>query len=73
MLKALKLSMLGPQDSIFQHLLEPETCQRGYQKIPKKSFQKASILNKIPKIHVKSFKSEDARASGLHITTPSWG
>ena len=35
-------------------------------------FQWAIMLNKIPKIHVKSFKTVDARASGLHFTTPSW-
>ena len=58
--------LLGPQDSILQHFLEPE-----YQKITITFFHKASMLDKIPKIHVKSFKTVDARASGLHITTPS--
>ena len=32
----------------------------------------ANMLNKIPKIHIKSFKTVDARASGLHFTTPFW-
>ena len=34
------------------------------------SFQRASILNKIPRNHVKSFKTVDTRASGLHFPTP---
>ena len=34
-------------------------------------FQKASMLIKLPKIHVYSLKAM-ARASGLHFLTPSW-
>jgi len=30
------------------------------------------MLKKIPEIHVKCFKTVDARASGLHFTTPSY-
>ena len=30
------------------------------------------MQTKIPKIHVYSFKTLDARASGLHYSTPSW-
>ena len=33
-------------------------------------FHKASMLNKITKIHDKSFKTVDARSSGLNFTTP---
>ena len=36
------------------------------------SFYRANMLNKIPEIHIKSFKTVDARASGLHFTTPFW-
>ena len=43
-----------------------------YQKLSVMFFQRAIMLNKIPKIHFKSFKTVDARASGLHLTTPSW-
>ena len=97
MLIASKLLMLGPQDSILQHLLEPEGGFKSfktvdakaselhfatpsawswpwgwYHKIPIMSIQRASILNKIPKIHANSFKTVDVRASGLHIATPPW-
>ena len=43
---------------------------RWYQKLPVTVFYRANMLNKIPKIHIKSFKTVDARASGLHFTTP---
>ena len=36
------------------------------------SFQRASILNKIPRNYMKSFKTVDTRASGLHFITPLW-
>ena len=62
MFNALKLWLLGPRDSILQHLLEPEAVM---------FFHRASMLNKIPKIHVKIFKNVVARVSGLNITTPS--
>ena len=45
---------------------------RLYNKIPIMSFQRASILNKIPRNHMKSFKTVDTRASGLHFITPLW-
>ena len=45
---------------------------RWYQKVPIMFFHRASMLTKIPKIHVYSFKALDARASGLHLATPSW-
>ena len=32
----------------------------------------ASVLTKIPKIHVNNLKTMDARASGLHFPTTSW-
>ena len=74
MLKASKLWMLGPQNSIFQHLLLPEACPEGDIKIPIMSIQRAivkdSTLNKIPKIHVKRFKTVNAGASGLPIAKP---
>ena len=74
MLKASKLWMLWPQNSIFQHLLLPEAYPEGDIKKSIMSIQRAiikdSILNKIPEIHVKSFKTVDARASGLHIANP---
>ena len=35
-------------------------------------FHTASVLTKIPKIHVYNLKTLDARASGLHFPTPSW-
>ena len=34
-------------------------------------FSEGYYVEKIPKIHVKSFKTVDARASGLHFITPS--
>ena len=45
---------------------------RWYQKVPIKFFHRASMLTKIPKIHVYSLKTLDARASGLHFLTPYW-
>ena len=45
---------------------------RLYNKIPIMSFQRASMLNKIPITHVKSFKTVDVRASGQHFPTPPW-
>ena len=45
---------------------------RWYQKLPVTVFYRVNMLNKIPKIHIKSFKTVDARASGLHFTTPYW-
>ena len=45
------------------------------QKVVSKSthnfYQRASMLTKIPKIHIYSLKTLDARASGLHFPTPS--
>ena len=65
--------MPGPQDCIFQHLLEPEACDEGVtKKVPITFFHRASMLTKILKIHVYSFKTLDARASGLSFPTPSW-
>ena len=46
--------------------------RRCYQKVPIMFFHWASMLTKIPKIHVPSFKTLDARASGLHFLTSSW-
>ena len=121
---ASKLWMPGPQDRIFQHLLQPKAGPEGgrYQKLPimfllglvcwtkypkfmytalisgcqglgtafsntfvslklaqkvvSKSthnfYQRASMLTKIPKIHIYSLKTLDARASGLHFPTPYW-
>ena len=68
---ASKLWMPGPQDRIFQHLLKPKAGPEGgrYQKLPI-MFVRAGMLNKIPKIHVYSFKTLDARASGLHFREP---
>ena len=43
-----------------------------YQKEPIMFFHRANMLNKIPKIHVHSFKTQDARASELHFPTPPW-
>ena len=45
---------------------------RWYQKVPIMFFQRASMLTNMPKIHVYSLKTLDARASGLHFPTPSW-
>ena len=45
---------------------------RWYLKVPIMFFHRASILTKIPKIHVYSFKTLNARASGLHFPTPYW-
>ena len=45
---------------------------RWYQKVSIMCFYRASMLTKIPKIHVYSFKTLDARASGLYFATPSW-
>ena len=60
--------MLGPQDSIFQHLLEPEAGPEGGITITNKMFpvQRAIMLYKILKKHGLSFKTEGARALGLH-------
>ena len=71
MLKALQQWMPWPQEPNFQHLLEPETCLEGCIKNINIFFQMACMLNKIPKIEVKSFQTVDARASGLHLTTSS--
>ena len=71
MLKASKLWMPGTQDCIFKQLIEPEPGPEGCIKILIILFHSASTLNKIPKIHVKSFKTVDTRASGVHFTTPS--
>ena len=48
---------------------------RCYQKESIMFFHRVSMLTKIPKIHVFSFKTLDARASRLHFPTPSraWG
>ena len=43
-----------------------------YHKIPIMSFQRASMLNKMPITHVKSFETVQARPSGLHFPTPFW-
>ena len=43
---------------------------RWYQKLPVTVFSRANMLNKIPKIHNKSLKTVDARASRQHFTTP---
>ena len=45
---------------------------RRFKKVPIMFFHWASMLTKIPKIHVPSFKTLDARASGLHFLTSSW-
>ena len=45
---------------------------RWYQKVPIMFFHRDGMLTKIPKIHIFSFKTLDARASGLHFPTPSW-
>ena len=45
---------------------------RWQQKLPIMFFHTASVLTKIPKIHVYNLKTMDARASGLHFPTPSW-
>ena len=45
---------------------------RWYQKVPIMFSHRASILSKMPKIHVHCFKIVDARASGLHFPIPSW-
>ena len=45
---------------------------RWYQKGPIMFSHRASILSKMPKIHVHCFKTLDARASGVHFPTPSW-
>ena len=45
---------------------------RWYQKVPIMFFLRDGMLTKIPKIHIFSFKTLDARASGLHFPTPSW-
>ena len=42
-----------------------------YKKIQIMYFLRVCVLTKIPKIHVKSFKTVDSRASGLHFPTPS--
>ena len=43
-----------------------------YQKIQIMVILRASMLNKIPKIHGRDIKAVDAKASGLCFTTPSW-
>ena len=45
---------------------------RLFKKVPIMFFHWANMLTKIPKIYVHSFKTLDARASGLHILTSSW-
>ena len=76
MLKASKLWMLWPQNSIFQHLLLPEAYPEGDIKKSIMSIQRAiikdSILNKIPEIHVKSFKTVDFTTPSLAWRWP-WG
>ena len=58
------------------HFITPSWAWRWprgwYQKLSVMFFQRAIKLNKTPKIHVKSFKTVDARASGLNYTPPSW-
>ena len=72
MLTASKLWIPGPQDCIFQHLLESEACPvRWYQKVPIMFFPRASMLTKILKIHIYSLKTLDAKASELHFPTRS--
>ena len=52
MLKASKQLMLGPQDCILQHLLEPEAGpEAGITKLSVMFIQRAITLNKIPKFH----------------------
>ena len=48
---------------------------RRFKKVPIMFFHWASMLTKIPKIHVHSFKTLGVRASGLHFPTPflAWG
>ena len=58
--------MPGPWDSIFQQLIELEACPEGCI-IPLMFYHRASMLTNIPKIHVYSFKTLDARVSGLHF------
>ena len=45
---------------------------RWYQKVPIMFLHRAIALTNIPEIHVYSFKTLDARASGLYSTTPYW-
>ena len=45
---------------------------RRLKKVPIMFFHWGSMLTKIPKIHVSSFKTLDAWASGLHFLTSSW-
>ena len=73
----LKLWMPRPEDSILQHLLKPEASPdvKQYQQC---LFKGLVYWTKYPKIHVKSFKTVDAKASELHFATPSawswpWG
>ena len=69
---AWKLWMRGTRDCIFQHCIEPEACPEvGIKKYPW-FFYRASMLTNIPKIHVYSLKTLDARAWGLHFPTPYW-
>ena len=70
---ASKLWIPGPGDCIFQHFIEPEACpEGGIKKYPYCFFHWASVLTNIPKIHVYSLKTLDARAWGLHFPTPYW-
>ena len=70
MFTASKLRMLVPQDCIFQHVHEPEACPEVGIKMYRLFFHRPSMLTKIPKIHVYSLKTLDARASGQHFPTP---
>ena len=64
--------MPRPEEFILQLLLKPEASPEGDVKWYQQSLFKGLVnLTKYPKIHVKSFKTVDARASGLNFTTPS--
>ena len=53
-----------------QHFLGMKLTLNVVSKITHNVFSK-SLLSKMPKIHVYSLKTLDARALGLHFPTPS--
>ena len=61
----------GLRTAFYNSFLSLELALRVVSENTNNVFHRAGMLKKIPKVHVKSLKTVDARASGLHFTTPS--
>ena len=73
MLKASNLWMPGPQDSIFQHPLEPEAGpEGGIRKYQLCFFRGPFYWTQYPKFMFRSFKTVETRASRLNFQTLPW-